>query len=133
MLFCCIFVSCNNDTQKKQVAIRQDKQIKEANMKTVNYVLDKDLKADKYTDFEGYYPAEGIISSAELAVQIAEQILKKIYGEKIIENEKPFSVNLENGIWLIEGSLPDGYRKGGSAYIEIRQSNGEVIKLIHSK
>ena len=50
---------------------------------------------------------------------------------------KPFSVNLVNGIWVIEGHIPNGNDSAltfcGQSYVEIRKSNGEIIKLLHTK
>lgn len=51
--------------------------------------------------------------------------------------KKPFSVNLVNGIWVIEGHIPNGNDSAltfcGQSYVEIRKSNGEIIKLLHTK
>lgn len=59
------------------------------------------------------------------------------FGKESIEKEKPFSVNLVNGIWVIEGHIPNGNDSAltfcGQSYVEIRKSNGEIIKLLHTK
>jgi hypothetical protein len=60
-----------------------------------------------------------------------ETVLSNIYGKEHIEEEKPFSVNLDGDVWIIEGSLY--YRKGGVAYMEIRKSDGKILKVIHTK
>jgi hypothetical protein len=97
-----------------------------------DYVINNNLSSSDYSDIESYFPKEGIVPTAEIAVRIAESVLYNIYGKEHIEEEKPFFVNLENDIWLIEGRLEDDY-KGGVAYIEIRKSNGEILKVTHGK
>ena len=95
------------------------------------------LSTDFYTDMKSYVPAEGFIPTADIAVKIAECVLLEIYGKESIEKEKPFSVNLVNGIWVIEGHIPNGNDSAltfcGQSYVEIRKSNGEIIKLLHTK
>ena len=58
-------------------------------------------------------------------------------GKESTEKEKPFSVNLVNGIWVIEGHIPNGNDSAltfcGQSYVEIRKSNGEIIELLHTK
>jgi NADH dehydrogenase FAD-containing subunit len=97
-----------------------------------DYIVNGHLSSIGYDDFEGYFPKEGLVPSAKIAFQIAEPVLKNIYGDSNIENEKPFSVNLQNGVWIIEGYLDEGWM-GGVAYMEIRKSNGEILKVIHTK
>ena len=77
-------------------------------------------------------PEDGLIPTAELAIQVAELVLKNIYGSENIEEQPPFFINLKNDIWIIEGNLDDGYYEG-VAHIEIRKNNGEILKVIHGK
>jgi len=97
-----------------------------------NYVINEKLSLNDYSDVKGYFPKEGLVPTAEIAFQIAESVLINLYGKETIEEEKPFSINLENDIWVIEGSLEEGF-VGGVAYMEIRKSNGEILKVIHTK
>lgn len=96
------------------------------------YVVDKNLTSDSYSEIKGYLPKEGLVPTEEVALQIAESVLTQIYGKEKIENEKPFSINLENDVWIIEGFL-NKELLGGVAYIEIRKCNGEILKVIHTK
>jgi len=96
------------------------------------FVINKQLSANDYIEVKGYKPSEGLIPTADLAFEIAEPVLKNIYGINQIESEKPFSINLENDIWIIEGNLKVGLL-GGVAYMEIRKSNAEILKVIHTK
>lgn len=96
------------------------------------YILNNSLSSNDHASYDGFVPKEGFIPTAEIAVQVAETILNEIYGREHIEKQKPFSVNLENAVWVIEGYLPSGM-DGGVAYIEIRKSNGEILKVYHGK
>jgi hypothetical protein len=101
------------------------------------YVIDDSLSNAYYINMKSYSPKEGFIPTADIAVGIAQCVLTKIYGKEIIEKEKPFSVNLKNEIWIIEGTAPKTNNGtlilGGQSYMEIRKSNGEILKLLHTK
>jgi hypothetical protein len=55
-----------------------------------------------------------------------------IYGDDTIAGEKPYLARLNNGVWTVEGSLPNGW-VGGTAYIEINKADGKVLKVTHYK
>lgn len=101
------------------------------------YVLDDNLSSDFYSTLSSIELKEGIVSSPEVAVGIAQAVWTGIYGKDIVEKEKPFSVNLENEIWIVEGAPPKGEEGtiifGGNLYIEIKKSTGEVIKVFRVK
>lgn len=119
-----LFLSCDIKTNTSV--------IKETNPQVLNYVINNNLSLKKYSKVKGYFPQEGLIPTAEIAFQIIEPILNQLYGKELIQSEKPFSINLENDIWIIEGYLEKGM-KGGVAYVEIRRSNGEILKVIHTE
>ena len=119
-----MFASCSAKTKDNHVQEKTEQQ--------ANYIIDENLTSNNYSDFEGYFPKTGLVPTADIAFQIAETILKNIYGEETIEREKPFYINLKNDIWIIEGHLEEDFL-GGVAYIEIRKSNGEILKVIHTK
>lgn len=73
-----------------------------------------------------------IIQNEETAIQVAEPILFGLYGKQNILAEKPYKISNNRNYWIIEGSLPDGY-KGGTFLIIIDSRNGEVIKITHGK
>lgn len=102
------------------------------NSNSLDYVINKQLTLEAYSKINGYSPAEGLISTAALAFQIAEPILISVYGDDVVEKEKPFSINLEDNIWMIEGKR-DKDDDGGVAYMEINRCNGAVLKIIHTK
>lgn len=99
---------------------------------SISFILNEELLRENYADFEGYYPPEGYVGTPELAAQLADAILSSIYGKEKIANQMPFLINLDNGIWVIEGCLDEGLR-GGSAYIEIDMKTGAILKLLHTK
>ena len=71
------------------------------------------------------------------AERVAEAVLAAAYGESKIRSEKPFRVELSNGVWYVRGSLPYAFRlmngKGGVAKIAINASDGRVIFIQHGK
>ncbi len=99
---------------------------------SLDYVINKKLSASDYSKTKRYVPKNGLIPTAKVAFQVAETILINIYGKEIIDEEKPFSINLENDIWIIEGHIEDDI-KGGVAYMEIRKSDGQILKVIHTE
>ena len=77
------------------------------------------------------YSQQRIKDSVTL-ISYAEPILFKTYGKEQILGEKPYIISLKHGIWIMDGTLPKGY-KGGIFHIEIRAKDRKVIKLIHYK
>ena len=76
------------------------------------------------------------------AVKLAEEALRRIYGQKVIESEKPFTATLTNGVWHVGGTLycedEHGARvtvgcRGGVAEADIKQSNGRILKTQHGR
>lgn len=66
------------------------------------------------------------------AITTAETEWLKLYGKKIY-NRKPFIAELKNdSIWIVKGTLPDGY-DGGVPYAEINSRTCEVLKVSHGK
>jgi len=110
---------------------KDSEKVGKSNRRVSDYVINKNLSSNIYSDFESFYPKDGLVPNERIAFKIAESVLSQIYGKEIIENEKPFSINLENNVWIIEGTLYS--RKGGTAYMEIRKDNGEILKVIHTK
>ena len=80
----------------------------------------------------GYKPKEGFVPDEETARSIAFVVLARIYGEKNIASQKPFTVSFRDGIWTIEGILPED-RAGGVALLRLAKSDGRVVFLSHGK
>ena len=83
------------------------------------------IKDDK-KKYTGYVPDE------LTAKKIAEAIWLPIYGDDVLK-QKPYKVQLiKDSIWIVEGTLKPNY-SGGVAYIEIRKSDGTILKVTHGK
>lgn len=74
----------------------------------------------------------GVIKDEKVAVEVAFAILKSVYGEAQIRKQRPLSVELVDGIWIVSGTLKAG-RKGGVAEIHISKTTGEVIEITHGE
>lgn len=125
ILLIMFFMGCNN---KNTTTFNKEKNEHD----TLEFFINEKLSSKDYLNDKGYFPKDGLVPTAEVAFQLSEYLLINLFGKETIEEQKPFSVNLENDIWLIEGTLEEGY-KGGVAYIEIRKKNGEILKVTHSK
>jgi hypothetical protein len=84
------------------------------------------------TSAQSYRPKEGFVPNQETAIKIAVAVWEPIYGKKKIAGEKPYKVNLQNGVWNVKGSLKHGL-KGGVAEIEICKATAQIIRLSHDK
>jgi hypothetical protein len=83
-------------------------------------------------------------SRAALALSIAEPALIKVYGKRQIDYERPLTAKLDDGIWSVYGTLccPDskgqrtcdmGKCVGGVAVLKLRQSDGKILSISHTK
>jgi hypothetical protein len=66
-----------------------------------------------------YIPNNGFVSDEKTAVAITEAILIPIYGKELIDSERPLKAKMRSGIWIIQGSLPEGY-DGGVAEVRCK-------------
>ncbi len=79
-----------------------------------------------------YKPKNGFVPDERTAIAIAVAVWTPIYGEKQIAGEKPYKARLKDGIWTVEGSLPEGFL-GGVAIAEIAKEDGRIIAVIHEQ
>ena len=79
-----------------------------------------------------YVPRQGFVPNEETAIKIAVAVWEPIYGKEVIADEKPYRAILSNGIWFVEGTLPEGM-KGGTAIAEIAKKDGRILRVIHEK
>ena len=91
--------------------------------------LDRVLAHKEYN----HVPPNGIVPDSVTAINVSMIILSRIYGEKMIESEKPFTAILKDGYWIVYGSLPEHPAVIGVAEIFIKKRNGEVIYVSHGK
>jgi len=83
-----------------------------------------------------YKPKDGYVPDAATAIKIAEAVLIPIYGEKRINGQKPLKAELQDGVWIVEGTLhcPSGQICfGGVAVIEISKDDGKILRVSHGK
>jgi hypothetical protein len=84
------------------------------------------------------------VPDAAAALSIAEPALIKVYGKRQINDERPLTATLDEGVWNVYGTLccPDlkGHRTcevgkcvGGVASAKIRQSDGKILAISHTK
>jgi len=89
-------------------------------------------------------PSSVRVPDEATALKIAEPALIKTYGKRQIDDERPLTATLENGIWTVGGTLccPDrsGHRTcepgmclGGVAVLKLRQSDGKILSINHYK
>lgn len=96
-----------------------------ATLMAFGYLFAKENGTDKMLTID-YVP------NAETAKNIAEAIWLPIYGNKIY-NERPYVAALiGDSVWVVTGSISKK-KRGGVAYIEIRKSNCEILKVSHGK
>ena len=83
-----------------------------------------------------YKPKEGYVPDTSTAIKIAEAVLVPIYGEKVINEEKPLKAVLKDDVWIVEGTLhcPEGERcLGGVAIIEISKDDCTILRVSHGE
>ncbi|MGB6857171.1 MAG: NTF2 fold immunity protein [Terracidiphilus sp.] len=84
------------------------------------------------------------VPDAATALKIAEPILDRTYGKKLIESEKPLTATLTAGVWTVDGTLwcDDGKGErtsgpgrcvGGVAQLKLRQRDGKLLSITHTK
>lgn len=90
------------------------------------------IKAERW-EINGHTSVDGFIKNDSVAVKVGYVILTSIYGDDNINNQLPFNVSLyKDSIWIVTGTLPDNI-VGGVAYIELRKSDGQVLRVAHGK
>ncbi|WP_018604817.1 NTF2 fold immunity protein [Uliginosibacterium gangwonense] len=80
----------------------------------------------------GYHPSAGVVPNEYIAIGIAEAVLFAIYGKENIERQKPYKVTLLEGVWTIEGCLPQSHA-GGTFFIQIDKKDGAIRRVMHGK
>ena len=78
-------------------------------------------------------PAEGYVPDAATAIRIAVAGWEPIYGHEAIAREAPYAAALKDGVWHVEGRLPEGYDVGGVALADIAKADGRVLRVSHGR
>jgi hypothetical protein len=78
-------------------------------------------------DYKVPLPKEGLVPDKETAIKVAEVILFRLYGEKNITAQKPYSITKDENIWWVCGAPPPAL--GSSFKIAISQQTGAILYL----
>lgn len=113
--------------------IEKEKEEREAR-KTIpyNYLCESDINKNTIfsygSDAKNMFPKNGV--TRIMAARIAESIWYSQFGDKIILC-RPYSVLLHEGKWVIAANHAED--PVGSAYMEIDQNDGRIIRYILGK
>ena len=80
-----------------------------------------------------FKPKDGFVPTKEVAIKIAVAVWEPIYGAEHIAAEKPYQARLANGVWIVEGSLPQGPIAGGVAEARISKDDGRILSVSHGQ
>ncbi len=97
---------------------------------SVFYFISGDLSYDRSGPSER--PSAGLVPNPEVAMLIAEAVWSQLYGAENIQRQKPFKIGLREGVWIVEGSYPDGVPTG-IALARIRQEDGQLLQITHGQ
>jgi hypothetical protein len=88
---------------------------------------------------DSHIPKSGFVPDARTAARIAEEVATPIYGDEVIQREKPFVAELnENGdVWIVHGHPPPDAEKtgwhGGVVMVEITKATGCILRVNHPR
>jgi hypothetical protein len=80
---------------------------------------------------DSFVPKGGYVPDAGTAIAIADAVTVPIYGRSQVDREKPLRAELEDGKWLVLGTL-HGATVGGTLEVLIDQMTGKILYLNHS-
>jgi NTF2 fold immunity protein/Clp amino terminal domain, pathogenicity island component len=72
-------------------------------------------------------PTAGCVPNAETAIRIAEAVWNPIFGDEIVESQRPFHAELMNETWTVRGSRPVPTER--SLIAQIEKNDGRILKL----
>jgi ATP-dependent Clp protease ATP-binding subunit ClpA len=73
-------------------------------------------------------PKSNFVPDEQTAMRIAEAIWIPVYGQEMIERQKPLRAELENDVWIVSGALPEG-QTGGILVARISKTNGTILQI----
>ena len=82
-------------------------------------------------DFFDKKESNMLVSSKNMALELAEIYIKNVYGDTVSINQKPYRIIEEKDVWIINGASPQAL--GGNFHIVISKKDGRVEKITHSK
>ncbi|WP_435522634.1 NTF2 fold immunity protein [Chryseobacterium indoltheticum] len=105
---------------KNSEILKVNNDFKHAESELKNALINNEILPDK------------VIQDSQTAVNVAENILFKIYGKENIIKQRPYNLNFIDDYYIIEGTLPKN-TLGGTFLIIINSKHGKIIKLTHGK
>jgi len=78
-------------------------------------------------------PQAGYVPDAVTASKIADAVLVSMFGEEYVKEERPFSIVLKDGVWVIRGKTSDDPHPGGSVEIQIDKGTACVVSVTRGK
>jgi hypothetical protein len=81
---------------------------------------------------DGYVPKRGFVPDVQTAISIGIAVLIPIYGQDVIDAQKPFEATLIGDVWVVTGTLKR-HTPGGVAEIDISRKTGTILRVIHGK
>ena len=82
-------------------------------------------------DFLDAKESNMLVSSKNMALELAEIYIKNVYGDTVSINQKPYHIIEEKDVWIVSGAPPKAL--GGNFHIVISKKDGRVEKITHSK
>lgn len=117
-LFFSIYCSCQNNIINSKPTLHAENEL--------NIALSKQSQHNIINN------GENIVKDSATAINIAEIVLFNIFGKENIEKQKPYEIDFIRNYWIIEGSLPQGF-KGGTFIIILNAKDAKIIKISHGK
>jgi len=125
LLLILVFLGAISCGRHKQAAV-----VEKAQTQSATELVSRKSESANASSATVLQPRKGYVPDEQTAIAIAVAVWTPIYGKAQIESEKPYKAKLSNGVWTVEGSLPEGY-DGGTAVAEISQEDGRILKVIH--
>lgn len=93
----------------------------------------EDKMAERHPRKHNYNPADGIVPDESTATKIAEIVLKRAYGDEVIDRELPLRATLRSdSVWVVKGTWPySSDRRGGVATVEVAKKDAQIIRMSH--
>ena len=78
------------------------------------------------------WPKDGYVPNEETAIKIALAVWEPIYGAENIARQAPYTAELRDRVWIVQGTLPKDV-PGGTAVAAISKKDGTIHKVFHGK
>lgn len=111
----------NISKMNNSVVFKENRNIENAQSKLKSALLENEILTEK------------VIPDSKTAVNVAEIILFKIYGEENIIKQRPYNINYFEDYYIINGTMPKDLAIGGTFLIIISSKDGKIIKLTHGE